>query len=192
MTATTGHPDLGLIAFRVDDVSDHPGGGHCISLSQTEAEATRELVEQYLTGLSHLAGKAAEAPDGGWALTRPLLFHAHHTAELAAKSALLSAGAIFGERHGLTELWQSIVKAGLNKAVAAVDADWCQAFAALIADLAGNSIGARYARPNKDHTPIDDVWCCVNPQGLATATETFAIQCLAMAQEAEEAGATEA
>lgn len=192
MTATTRHPDLALIAYRVDDISDHPGGGHCISLSQTESEGTRELVEQYLMGLSHLAERAAESPDGGWALTRPLLFHAHHTAELAAKSALLSAGVTFEARHGLTELWRTIVRAGLNKTVAAVDAEWCQGFTTLIADLAGNSIGARYAKPNKHHAPIDDVWCCVNPQGLATATETFAIQCIAMAQEAEDPATTQA
>lgn len=41
-------PDLALVAFRIDDPGDHPGGGHCVSLSRTEAEGTRELVEQYL------------------------------------------------------------------------------------------------------------------------------------------------
>lgn len=63
MTATTDVPDLGLVAFRVDDEGDHAGGGHCVSLSQTEAEGTLELVDQYLAALS---------PDGRWTLTRPL------------------------------------------------------------------------------------------------------------------------
>lgn len=157
-----------------------------MSVSQMETEGTRELVAQYLTALSHLAERAAEEPDGGWALTRPLLFHAHHTAELAAKSVLLLGSIAFEPRHGLVDLWKAVTDAGLDTSVEAVDSDWCASFVALIADLTGNSVGARYARPNAGHTPIDDTWCCVNPTALAAATDRFAIQCIALAQAAEE------
>lgn len=189
---STERPDLGLVAFHVDDDTDHPGGGHCISLSQSESEGTRELVDQYLTALGHLAGRAAESPDGGWALTRPVLFHAHHTAELAAKSVLMAGNASFEPRHGLVDLWTAITDAGLDQKVEAVDPDWCRDFVARVADLAGNSIGARYARPNVGHAPIDEVWCCVNPQALFDATDRFAVQCVAMAQASEEAIAAQA
>ena len=179
-------PDLALVAFRIDAEGDHPGGGHCVSLSRTEAEGTRELVEQYLAALRHLAERAAEEVDGGWALTRPLLFHAHHTAELAMKTALLECGVAFEARHGLEELWAKIEAAGLDQSVSAVDTAWCRSLLALVAGAAGNSIGARYARPNHGHVPVDDVWCCVSPIALFTATECFAIQCIAMSQAAPE------
>lgn len=180
-------PDLRLIARRVDDELDHPDGGHCVSLSRTESEGTRELVAQYLTALRYLADRAAEAPDGRWDLTRPLLFHAHHTAELAVKSVLMTAGVDFPTRHGLEALWKSATDGGLDQLVSAVNTAWCHGFVSLIADLAGNSVGARYARPNAGHTALDDIWCCVNPRALAEATESFAVMCIAIAQEQEEA-----
>lgn len=180
-------PDLASVAFRIDDPGDHPGGGHCVSVSRTEADGTRELVEQYLGALRHLADRAAEEIDGGWALTRPLLFHAHHTAELAMKTALLSGGVQVEDRHGLEGLWASIVKAGLDQSVSAVDTGWCRDFVALVASAAGNSIGARYARAGRGHVPVDDVWCCVSPIALFTATERFAVQCIALARAAAEA-----
>lgn len=189
MTAESELPDLGRVAFRLDDESDHPGGGHCVSLSQTEAVATRELVDQYLTALRNLAERAAQSPDGGWGLTRPMLFHAHHTAELAAKAALIAGGESVEKHHGLLTLWEAIKVAGLDARVEALEADWCGAFVALIGDLAGNSIGARYAKPSAGHAPIDDVWCCVNPDALFAATERFAIQCIALAPAVEEASA---
>lgn len=157
-----------------------------MSLSRTEAEGTRELVEQYLAALRHLADRAAEEIDGGWALTRALMFHAHHTAELAMKTVLLSGGVPFEARHGLEDLWATIEAAGLDQSVSAVDTAWCRDFLALVAAAAGNSIGARYARPNRGHLPVDDVWCCVSPIALFTATECFAIQCIAMSQAAAE------
>lgn len=179
-------PELSLVAFRIDNPGEHPGGGHCVSLSRTEVEGTRELVEQYLAALRHLADRAAEEVDGGWALTRPLLFHAHHTAELAMKTVLLSGGVPFEARHGLEDLWATIEAVGLDQSVSAVDTAWCRDFLALVAAAAGNSIGARYARPNRGHLPVDDVWCCVSPIALFTATECFAVQCIAMSQAAAE------
>ncbi|MGE0229648.1 MAG: HEPN domain-containing protein [Dehalococcoidia bacterium] len=179
-------PELSLVAFRIDNPGEHPGGGHCVSLSRTEVEGTRELVEQYLAALRHLADRAAEEVDGGWALTRPLLFHAHHTAELAVKTALLEGGVAFEARHGLEDLWATIEAVGLDQSVSAVDTAWCRDFLALVAAAAGNSIGARYARPNRGHLPVDDVWCCVSPIALFTATECFAVQCIAMSQAAAE------
>jgi hypothetical protein len=86
--------------------------------------------------------------------------------------------------HGLATLWRKIAGAGLDQKVTAVDADWCGNFTSVVADLAGNSIGARYAKPNAGHTPIDDIWCCVNPDALFAATESFAVQCVALAQAA--------
>lgn len=184
--------DLGLVAFRVDDEGEHPGGGHCVSLSQTESEGTVELVDQYLTALGHLVESAAESPDGGWALTRPLLFHARHTAELAAKAALLAGGVAYERHHGLVTLWGKLADAGLDQKVPAVDAGWCHNFTSVVADLAGNSIGARYAKPNAGHTPIDEIWCCVNPAALFAVTESFAVQCVAIAQAAADAIADQA
>lgn len=35
--------------------------------------------------------------------------------------------------------------------------------------------------------PIDDIWCCVNPEALFAATESFAVQCVALAQAAADA-----
>ena len=80
-------PELSLVAFRIDNPGEHPGGGHCVSLSRTEVEGTRELCEQYLAALRHLADRAAEDVDVGCALTRPRLLPAHHTAELAVTAA---------------------------------------------------------------------------------------------------------
>jgi hypothetical protein len=94
--------------------------------------------------------------------------------------------------HGLAALWRKIASAGLDQRVAAVDARWCGNFSSVVADLAGNSIGARYAKPNAGHTPIDDIWCCVNPDALFAATESFAVQCVALAQAAAEASAEQA
>ena len=172
MKATQLPPTLAAIAFRVDDQGDHPGGGHCVSVTANESQGTRELVEQYLTALGHLAKRAARSPDGGWERTRPLLFNSHHTCELAVKAALLAGGVVFEARHGLADLWTALSGAGLTTALNDADADWCQDFAAFIADVAGNSIGARYAKPNPGRTAIDDVWCCVNPTALFEATST--------------------
>ena len=177
---------LTTIALRVDDGDDHPGGGHCVSLAANESQGTRELVEQYLAALQTVAAQAAESVDGGWELTRPLLFHAHHTCELAAKSALLAGRVAFETRHGLPELWASLSSAGLTEVLDTSEQDWCHDFVAFIADLAGNSIGARYARPNPGRAAIDDLWCCVNPTALFEATEHFAIRCIAIVQAAEE------
>ncbi len=41
--------------------------------------------------------------------------------------------------------------------------------------------------PNAGHTPIDDICCCVNPEALFAATESFAVQCVALAQAAADA-----
>lgn len=183
-------PDLGLIAFRTDDDGDHLGAGHCVSLSRAESDGTAELVGQYLSALGRLAEAAADSPDDGWALTRPLLFNAHHTAELAAKAVLLAAGVQFERHHGLVSLWDKVAGSGLPGAVPTVDPGWCQRFVGVVANLAGNSIGARYAKPNEGHAAIDDVWCCVNPTALYAATESFAAQCLALAQSAERPAGT--
>lgn len=163
-----------------------------MSLAADESQGTWELVDQYLTALRYLATHAAQSPDGGWELTRPLLFHAHHTCELAAKSALLAGGVAFEARDGLADLWSELSSAGLTEALNTSEADWCQNFATFIADVAGNSIGARYAKPNPGRTAIDDVWCCVNPTALFQATEHFAIRCIVIAQTADEADAAQA
>lgn len=76
---------------------------------------------------------------------------------------------------------------GSAKRVAAVDAKWCSNFTSVVADLAGNSIGACHAKPNAGHTPIDDIWCCVNPEARFAATDSFAVQCVALAQAAADA-----
>jgi HEPN domain-containing protein len=124
-------------------------------------------------------------------LPAPLLFHAHHTAELAIKAALIPAGVAFEPKHGLGDLWAALVDEGTTAKLSIVDVGWCRDYVALVADLAGNSVGARYARPNKGHSPIDDTWCCVSPRALAAATEHFAIQCIAVAQEVAEAVPTQ-
>ena len=121
-----------------------------------------------------------------------MLFTAHHTCELAAKAALLAHAAPFEARHGLVDLWASVVKVGLTATIPQGESDWCSAFASHLADVAGNSIGARYPKPNRGHVAIDETWCCVSPTALAAATEYFAIRCVAIAQDASQVATDQA
>lgn len=157
-------PDLGEIAFRREDPSDHVGGGHCAGLPDTgAADQWLELLDQHHRALNLLVDQAL-ADEDGWALPRPLLFAAHHTCEVALKAALAALpGSPTYDSHHLPNLWNQLAgKQGLHHLTEQQRRE-AKAFLDALHDLTPDGFTARYPLSMGD---MCENWCCLNPEAI--------------------------
>lgn len=84
------YPDPSRLGFRHQDLTEHEGGGYCASKSSGRIRGWDDLIDQHANAFDLLV-EAVVAEGGGWGLTRPILFEAHHICELALKRLLATA-----------------------------------------------------------------------------------------------------
>lgn len=165
-------PDLRKVFFD-DDGQDHAKDSCCLSLNRPFFSDDRskwaELRDQHLEALRLLAEQTSDIQDeaDGWWLARPLVFSAHHTVELALKTATLSGGLDWpGNGHDLKKLLDLDRRLNGTRVSAQT---WENRFVRLLADAwdAGRypfeKDGAETMRNN----------CCVSASALLAAVEAF-------------------
>jgi hypothetical protein len=165
-------PDLSKIAFRKTDQTDHVGGGHCAGLPDGSTYVQWELVlAQNIGAFNYLVDKAIEDGDG-WALTRPVLFAAHHVCELGLKTASVAR---FGQQpkrgHHLEPLWTRLAKGGGLKHLDATQINEARAFIDVMTELTPDGQTTRYPMPAPND--VGAVWCCLNSRALRDAVYAF-------------------
>lgn len=166
------------LAFRVDDSSDHVGGGHCVALRGTSLDDERvALVDQYFRALTLLVEAAQESSDVV-ALSRPILFTAHHLCEVALKAAILSAGATAKKDHHLPALWAVALAAGCFARLPQDEVDWCAQFTSNLGAISGDGTPGRYVDGMVGGAAVDAVWCCLNITAIYAASMQFASLCV--------------
>ena len=168
-------PDLDRI-FLEDDGADHADDSCCLSLAHEflpDDEAKwAEVRDQHLAALQVLASQAVHVQDerDGWWLARPLVFAAHHAAELVLKTATISqrerwpAGA---DGHSLVLLMR------LDRDVNGerISASWEDE---LVLQLANAWEAGRYPTTRRGE-PLFDDWCCVSAGALCNAVVAFSV-----------------
>jgi hypothetical protein len=165
-------PDLSTIAFRHSDESDHEGGGHCAGLPDGPLHRQWELVlAQHMAAFDLLVEEATGGEDG-WALTRPVLFAAHHVCEVGLKTAWVGhAGTKPAREHKLKVLWSNLEEAGGLGHLTPEQVDEAVAFLDLMAELTPDGQTARYPLPGD--TDVSGTWCCLNSRALLEAVYAF-------------------
>lgn len=174
MTTTTypAFPDLSKIAFRNADESDHEGGGHCAGLPDQSLYEQWDLVlAQHMAAFDYLVDRATNEDDG-WALTRPVLFAAHHVCEVALKTAWVAHSGKPPKRgHHLEPHWTRLGRDGGLQHLEPAQINEARAFIALMTELSPDGQTTRYPM-----TGVDDLgatWCCLNSRGLRDAVRAF-------------------
>lgn len=165
-------PDLSRIAFRNVDESDHEGGGHCAGLLGSSLHEQWDLVlAQHIAAFDHLVNKATHEDDG-FALTRPVLFAAHHVCEVALKTAWVAYSGRSPRRgHPLAPHWTRLARDGGLRHLEPAQINEARAFIDLMAELTPDGQTTRYPM-----TGVDDLgatWCCLNSPGLRDAVYAF-------------------
>lgn len=150
------YPDPTKLGFRHSDSTGHDGGGWCASKSTGRIRGWDDLIDQHLNAFDLLV-KAAIAEGGGWGLTRPVLFEAHHICELILKR-LLAQRSLTSKSHKLAELW-ALAEPQLPKRVTKRDRAWLGSFIAEMAGLTSDGQDGRFPDAKKD---ISAKWCCLN------------------------------
>ncbi|GAB3823134.1 hypothetical protein [Kribbella italica] len=165
-------PDLSKLAFRKTDPSDHEGGGHCAGLPDGSLHGQWDLVlAQHIAAFDYLVDKAASGQDG-WALTRPVLFSAHHVCEVALKTAWVAhAGQSPKRGHHLEPHWTRLAKAGGLRHLDPPQINEARDFISLMAELTPDGQTTRYPMPGVDD--LGATWCCLNSSGLRDAVYAF-------------------
>lgn len=161
------YPDPSNIAFRHADDSEHDDGGYCASKSNGRIAGWDDLIDQHAKALGLLVD-AAVAEGGGWGLTRPVLFGAHHVCELALKR-LLAQHRQSSRSHNLGVLWHQASPL-LPKRISKRDKEWLYAFVASIANLTADGQDGRFPDATTD---ISKNWCCLNVPELGLCVGTF-------------------
>jgi HEPN domain-containing protein len=165
-------PDLAGVFFDVDGLDgDHAADSCCLSLAwewfTDDAVKWAEVRDQHLQALGILAEQARSicSERDGWWLARPLVFAAHHTIELALKTATLSESDRWGSRHDLGLLLE------LERGICGkrATAEWEDE---LIRLLHQSWEGGRYPTTRRGEPLLND-WCCVSASGLREAVTTF-------------------
>jgi hypothetical protein len=161
------YPDPSHLGFRHKDRSDHEGGGYCASKSNGRIKGWDDLIDQHANALVLLVD-AAVADGGGWGLTRPILFEAHHICELSMKR-LLAQHQQSSRSHKLDSLWKQVVPL-LPRRVSKGDKAWLDAFVAEMAELTIDGQDGRFPDATTD---ISKKWCCLNVPELQLCVGTF-------------------
>lgn len=164
-------PDLSLIAFRNSDPGDHDGGGHRAGLPDGSAREKWDLVlAQHIAAFDNLTDQATR--DDGWALTRPVLFAAHHVCEVALKTAWVAAEGKEPKRgHLLEPHWARLGKAGHLRHLSVSQVNEARKFLRLMEDLTPDGQTTRYPLIGADD--LGATWCCLNSRLLREAVFAF-------------------
>ncbi len=171
-------PPIDQLAFSVSDTSDHVGGGHCTALPGSSLDDERvALVDQYFRALSTLVETAAALDDPS-ALSRPILFTAHHLCEVSLKAAILSRVAAAPKLHFLPELWTAAVDAGCFAHLPPEELSWGFDFATNLGAISGDGTPGRYVDGIVDGGTLDSQWCCLNISAIHAAAMEFASLCV--------------
>lgn len=161
------YPDPSQLGFRHKDLSDHDGGGYCASKSSGRIKGWEDLIDQHANAFALLVD-AAVADGGGWGLTRPILFEAHHVCELAMKR-LLAQHQQTSRSHKLGTLWSKAAPL-LPKRISKRDRAWLDSFVAEMAELTVDGQDGRFPDATTD---ISKKWCCLNVPELQLCVGTF-------------------
>lgn len=161
------YPDPGKLGFRHADSSDHAEGGYCASKSSGRIKGWDDLIDQHANALVLLAD-AAVAGGGGWGLTRPILFEAHHICELALKRLLAQHGQT-RRSHKLDVLWTHAAP-HLPRRVTKADRAWLDSF---VTEMAALTVDGQDGRFPDATTDISTKWCCLNVPELELGVGTF-------------------
>ena len=161
------YPDPSKLGFRHKDRSDHSGGGYCASKSSGRIKGWDDLIAQHSNAFTLLVD-AAVAQGGGWGLTRPVLFEAHHICELVIKR-LLAQHQQTVRSHNLGTLWMRAVPL-LPKRISKRDRAWLDAFIAEMAELTVDGQDGRFPDATTD---ISKKWCCLSVPELEWCVGTF-------------------
>lgn len=165
-------PDFETIAYLKSDPGDHPSGGHCAGLPDTSLYAQWELVlAQHIEAFRHLVDQADSDADG-WALTRPVLFAAHHVCEVALKTAWVAhRGSSPQHGHPLEPHWTRLAKAGGLKHLDPTQIEEAIEFIRFMASLTPDGVSTRY--PLLGARDLGGKWCCLNSSALRDAVFAF-------------------
>lgn len=172
-------PGLSRVFFDVGDAEDHSDDSCCLSLRWPAfvdvAARWAEVRDQHLEAFALLASEAQRLAEergeaGTWFIGRPLLFAAHHVAELAFKTALLDNRDRWPMRtagHDLEKLLE------LERNVRGE----CEASAAweddLVVRLDRAAMAGRYPDDRKG-VPLGDDLCCVSASCQLEVIKTLA------------------
>ncbi|MGV1010399.1 MAG: hypothetical protein ACOYBY_17665 [Dermatophilaceae bacterium] len=161
------YPDPSKLGFRHTDATDHEGGGYCASKSNGRIKGWDDLINQHASALALLVDAAVDG-GGGWGLTRPVLFEAHHICELALKR-LLAQHHQASRSHKLGGLWCQASPL-LPKRISKGDRMWLDTFVAEMAELTTDGQDGRFPDATTD---ISKKWCCLNVPELGLCVGTF-------------------
>ena len=161
------YPDPSRLGFRHADASDHEDGGYCASKSNGRIKGWDDLIDQHANALSVLVD-AAVNQGGGWGLTRPVLFEAHHICELAMKR-LLAQHRQTSRSHKLDVLWLRALPL-LPRRITKRDRIWLDRFVAAMVELTADGQDGRFPDATTD---ISKRWCCLNVPELELCVGTL-------------------
>jgi hypothetical protein len=174
MTAATlpPFPDLSRVAFKKKDMSDHEGGGHCAELPDDLQGQWDLVLAQHVAAFDYLVEKAAS--EDGWALTRPILFAAHHVSEVALKAAWVAHDGRAPKRgHHLEPLWRRLREAGGLRHLEGSEINQASNFIALMEELTPDGQTTRYPMTGVKENDLGAIWCCLNCSALRAAVFAF-------------------
>jgi hypothetical protein len=169
-------PQLDRVFFPYGDGegADHPTGSCCLSLNRefydTAAGKWTALRDQHLLAFSMLV-EQVQGDDSGYALTRPLVFEAHHVSELALKARTLQ----FDPRSNTNlppaghHLGQLLAAERALNGARSDSSGWEDSFVSML-DRASEA--GRYPVAVRGEALHDD-WCCVDAEALNDAVLTF-------------------
>ena len=173
-------PDLGLVFFPNDvgppEGEDHAEDSCCLSFDRTWLADDKakwiDVRNQHFQALTAMAGVASrQAREGnGWLMGRPLVFAAHHVAELSLKVATLPLRNRWrdGRQNNGHDLAYLLA---LDRAQNGVrdTSEWEDTFVTMLerAQEAGRFPDRREGQP------LFDQWCCVSATALFSAVMEF-------------------
>lgn len=167
-------PDLVRVAYKEHESEDHPDGGYCLQLdTESPLESWLLLVGQHQRAFGLLADAAEQEEGGGWALTRPVLFAAHHVCELALKLVTAADDPAAVRRvHPLPELRETATR--LDRVLEPSELEWSGRFISLMDELTHKGFEGRYIQ-------IDGAWCCLALGPLREGVDAFVALCVVAA-----------
>ena len=184
-------PDLSRVFFDANDSDDHADDSCCLSLRWPafvdNAARWAEVRDQHLEALRLLAGEAQllaakNGEAGSWFVGRPLLFAAHHAAELAFKTALLAYREDWPKRtagHDLQKLLE------LERTVRGVREESTEWEDGVVLRLDQAAMAGRYPDDRRGD-PLGDDLCCVSASGLSEVINTLVVLIEVKVQESRE------
>lgn len=172
-----GHlPDLERVFFLHEQATnDHADDSCCLSLQRDflagDEARWAEVRDQHLAAFGLLAEEAGAIAreSSGWYIARPLVFAAHHVAELALKTATLSRRgdwSLGAAGHALASLLDLDREVNGPRQASRIWEDQ------LVHMLDQAWEAGRYP-DRRSGEPLFDEWCCVSASALHRAIDVF-------------------